>query len=61
MSGWTLGDINNPDAYSIPQNTIIAVSATKIFSHTTLNFQINDNNEIIYLKDASGIIVDIWP
>ena len=60
VSGWTIGDKNDPDAYSIPQNTTLAIGQTKKFSHTTLNFQINDNNEILYLKNSSGSLIDTW-
>lgn len=60
ISGWTLGDINNPTAYNIPANTIMSIGGSLTFDHTTLGFQINDNGEILYLKNASGTTVDTW-
>ena len=60
ISGWTLGDINDPNSYTIPQNTILSFGMTKTFSHTTLNFQINNSNEILYLKDVCGTLIDTW-
>ena len=60
ISGWTLGDKNDPDSYTIPQNTILSFGMTKTFSHTTLNFQINNSNEILYLTDVCGMLIDTW-
>ncbi len=60
LSGWTLGDLNEPDAYSIPNNKFLSHGATTIFSRSTIGFQINDKDEIIYLKDKLGNIVDTW-
>ncbi len=59
LSGWTLGDKNDPAAYSIPANTILQHTQTITFSHTTLGFQINDAAEIIYLKHGEEV-VDVW-
>ena len=61
ISGWTLGDKNDPLAYNIPQETSLGVDEEITFSHTTLTFQINDYDEILYLKDGSGTTIDIWP
>ncbi len=59
ISGWTIGDKNNPTAYSIPANTILQHTQTITFSHTTLGFQINDFAEILYLKNGA-VVVDVW-
>jgi hypothetical protein len=59
LTGWTLGDLNNPVAYNIPNGTIIKQGETKTFSHTTLGFAINDSGETLYLKNA-GVEVDRW-
>ena len=61
ISGWTLGDKNDPNSYNIPQSTTLAYDATITFSHTTLTFQINDSGEILYLKYGTGTTIDIWP
>ncbi len=60
LSGWTLGDLNSPNAYSIPNGTIITANGTVTFNNTTLNFQINDSGETIYLKNASSSLIDMW-
>jgi hypothetical protein len=59
LTGWTLGDLNNPIAYNIPSGTIIKQGETKTFSHSTLGFAINDSGEILYLKNA-GVEIDRW-
>ena len=61
ISGWTLGDKNDTLAYNIPQETSLEVGEEITFNHTTLTFQINDYDEILYLKNTSGITIDIWP
>ncbi len=60
IGGWTLGDINDPVAYNIPQNTILSNGSTKKFNRTTIGFQINDSGEIIYLKDSNGNNIHSW-
>ncbi len=60
LSGWTLGDKNDPTAYNIPNGTVLSNGSTKHFSRTTLGFQINDSGETIYLKNSSGSNVDTW-
>jgi hypothetical protein len=60
ISGWTLGDKNDPYAYNIPQNTIIGPEGFLSFQHSTLGFQINDSGETIYLHDGIGMLVDTW-
>jgi hypothetical protein len=59
ISGWTLGDKNDPTAYSIPDSTFLQSRQAITFSHTTLGFQINDVAEVIYLKNG-GQLVDVW-
>lgn len=60
LTGWTLGDENNPSSYSIPSGTVLTNGQTMNFNSTTINFQINDNNETLYLKNSSGTTVDTW-
>ena len=60
ITDWTLGDSNDQEAYTIPNGTILDISEFKIFSHTTLGFQINDSDETIYLKDNTGEVIDTW-
>jgi len=59
VSGWTIGDSNAPNAYSIPANSILTQGQFITFSHTTLGFQINDSGEVLYLKH-DGVVVDTW-
>ena len=58
--GWTLGDLNHPLDYKIPDGTFMSAWELKTFPQTTLGFQINDSDETIYLKDADGSTVDTW-
>ncbi len=60
LSGWTIGDLNNPTAYKIPNGTVLAQGETKLFQRTTLGFAINDSGETLYLKDAAGTTIDSW-
>ena len=60
IAGWTIGDTNDPVAYKIPNGTVIKQGETKLFSHTTLGFAINDSGEILHLKNVSGTEIDTW-
>lgn len=60
ISNWTLGDLNNPIAYSIPSGTTINSKDYITFIRSALGFQINDNNEELYLKDSMGTLIDTW-
>lgn len=60
LSGWTLGDKNNPTHYPIPESTTLAQSQSQTFLKSTFGFQINDNDETVYLKNASGHTVHAW-
>ena len=60
LAGWTIGDSNNPNAYSIPSGTIIGQGNTMTFNASTMGFQINDSGETLYLKNNSGSTVDTW-
>lgn len=60
LSGWSLGDNNDPDAYNIPSGTILSQGSSHTFPRSTLGFQINDSGETLYLKNSSGSIIDIW-
>ncbi len=60
ISFWTLGDLNNPTAYRIPNNTTIIPDGTKTFPRSTLGFGINDSGETIYLKNDEGDTIDTW-
>lgn len=60
LSNWTLGDKNDPNAYNIPNGTMLNNGQTKTFAQTTLGFGINDSGETIYLKNSSGTLIDSW-
>ena len=60
LNGWTIGDDNEPNAYSIPLGNVINNGSAIYFNASTMGFQINDANEIIYLKNSSGTLIDTW-
>jgi hypothetical protein len=61
ISGWVLGDFDNPQAYVIPQNTVLAAwEGTLTFSHSILPFEIDDSGETIYLWGDAGILIATW-
>lgn len=60
LSGWTIGDLNNPNAYSIPNGTNLSQGNSTTFNASTMGFQINDSGETIYLKNNLGSVVDTW-
>ena len=60
LTDWTLGDLNNPNAYTIPNGTLLSSGGYKTYPRTTLGFQINDSGEILYLKDDTGTTIDTW-
>jgi hypothetical protein len=60
LSGWTLGDKNDPNAYSIPNGTTLTQGNTITFNASTMGFQINDSGETIYLKNSTGALIDTW-
>lgn len=60
ISQWTLGDKNDPTAYTFPASTTIAVDAIMTINRSTLGFQINNTSEILYLKDSIGTLIDDW-
>lgn len=60
ISGWTLGDLNDPDRYKVPGGTTLPPGQVKTFKHTTLRFQVNDSGEKIYLKNTAGVVIAMW-
>ena len=60
ISDWTLGDLNDPDAYGFPNGTILAAGESRMYPHSTLGFGINNSGETVYLRDGSGALVDAW-
>ena len=60
LTGWTIGDLNDPNAYTIPNNTSLGNKSSMNFSATTLGLQINDSDETIYLKDDTGDLIHSW-
>jgi hypothetical protein len=60
ISGWIIGDLNNPSAYNIPNGNTLNQGASVTFNASTMGFQINDSGETIYLKNSSGGLVDTW-
>lgn len=60
LSGWIIGDKNNPNAYTVPNGNTISDGGELSFWASTMGFQINDSGETIYLKNSSGVTVDSW-
>ena len=60
LSGWTIGDLNNPTAYNIPNGLTLTPGESHQFVHSTLGFGINNSGETLYLRDANGLDVDTW-
>ena len=60
ISGWTLGDLNAPQAYTFSQGTRISTGAELVIGHDELGFIINDTKEELFLKDAAGRLIDSW-
>jgi hypothetical protein len=60
LSGWTIGDLNDPEAYSISSGTILSAGGALTLSASVMGFEIDDSGETIYLKDSSGHPVDTW-
>lgn len=60
LHNWKLGDSNNSNAYNIPSGVILNQGETYTLYASTLNFQINDSGETLYLKDTGGSIIDTW-
>ena len=60
ISDWTLGDLNDPDAYEFPNGTMLAAGESRTYPRSTLGFGINNSAETLYLKDVGGGIIDTW-
>ncbi|MBP7462273.1 MAG: putative Ig domain-containing protein, partial [Candidatus Delongbacteria bacterium] len=60
LGGWTLGNKEKPNAYVIPPVTWVDANRTITFTHDQLNFSIADDDEILYLKDNTGTLIDIY-
>lgn len=60
LTGWTVGDSNNPNVYTIPNGTSLSQGASTTFNASAMGFQINDSGETIYLKNSSGSTIDTW-
>jgi endonuclease/exonuclease/phosphatase family metal-dependent hydrolase len=59
LRGYTLGDKNRPDSLRFTTERIPPYTSL-IITRSSLSFQINDRNEIIYLHDETGMLVDMW-
>lgn len=60
ISYWTIGDLNDSTAYSIPAGTVLNSNATIMFDHNTFGFTINNSGETIYLKNYYEETIDTW-
>ena len=60
ISNYTIGDLNSPNEYSIPNFTILNQGEYLHTDASSMGFGINNTNERIYLKDNQGITVSIW-
>tara|TARA_B110000196_G_C20574762_1_gene399188 strand:- start:53 stop:268 length:216 start_codon:yes stop_codon:yes gene_type:complete len=60
ISNYTIGDLNSPNEYSIPNSIILNQGEYITYNASTMGFGINNTNEIIYLKDNQGATFSIW-
>ncbi|MBN2089128.1 T9SS type A sorting domain-containing protein [candidate division KSB1 bacterium] len=60
ISGWTLGDKENPTALKFPVGTKIESNSSLTIRYPVIGFEIDDTEEIIYLKDDKGVLIDSW-
>jgi hypothetical protein len=60
LTGWTLGDRNDPTHYHFSEGQILDAGFSQTFMHTKLGFGINDSGEQLYLRNASGATIDTW-
>jgi len=60
MTGWIMGDKNDPNAYRVPRGTILQPTERLLFRASRMGFQINNGSEELFLWDASGELVDSW-
>jgi endonuclease G len=59
LSGWGLGDRNDPRAYRFPDSQAIGPGQSLRITRTTLGFQINNSGELLVLFNGSTTI-DSW-
>lgn len=60
ISGWYLGDKNKPASWKIPPGTFIDKKSSCDFTNSDINFQIDKEDEIIFLLDVNQNKVDEW-
>ncbi len=60
LSGWMIGDKNNPNAFKIGDDWTINFEENQIFPASLLGISIDDSGEQIYLKDKEGNVIDTW-
>jgi len=60
ISGWVLGDKNDPNAYRFPSGRVIEAEDELTIPKTTFGFGINNSAEVLILKDPTGVVVDSW-
>lgn len=60
ISNYTIGDLNNPTAYTIPNITILSQGDYVTYNANTMGIGINNTGEVIYLMDTQGDIVSTW-
>jgi endonuclease G len=59
VSGWSLGDLNNPAAMHFVSGSVIGSGEQVRFTRDMLNFQINNSGEILYLMNR-GEVIATW-
>ncbi len=59
LSDWILGDKNDQFAYTFTRTTIYP-SSYLVIPHSSLTFQINNRDEILYLFDDRSELIDTW-
>ncbi len=60
LAGWTLGDKNSPESFTLPGSIEIQPGQLLLINHSMLNFIINNRDEELYLKRPDGFLIDMW-
>jgi len=59
ISGWTVGDVQAPTAYTIPDGTVLQSKEHLSIQATQMEIEITQH-EVVYLRDATGAEIDTW-
>ena len=60
ISNYTIGDLNSPNEYNIPNGTSLNQGEFITYYASTMGFGINNTNETIYFKNSQGVTISTW-